>query len=252
MKIMKTLLTLFLTLLTFVGFSQDTLYVSGTDITKNVPHGFVLGTSTTVIDTVISKTDSVFYNMSSAPDQTTFTIPSKDTNGFKYETYKLYYSLKNEFGFSGNLYVSVNGWIDTTINFAGAAANKSIFNLNVVSNDVVNFRIDNPKTGWATITYYVVNITTYIEVYNPTSVNDFNDEVSTFSLYPNPTTNNLNFNFGTYTSQVLFQLYDMSGKLLNQGQVYNNTLDVSYLPKGVYIISLNNGNQTYTERFLKQ
>jgi len=82
-----------------------------------------------------------------------------------------------------------------------------------------------------------------------TSVNDFGDEV-TFSMYPNPTTDFLRFNLEN-NSQVLFQVFNMNGQVLKQGQVFNNTLNVMDLPKGYYVLRLNIDGNQISERFLK-
>lgn len=59
------------------------------------------------------------------------------------------------------------------------------------------------------------------------------DEVK---IYPNPTSDILNITRTSNNS--LFSIYDMSGRLITKGNVNDQKVDVSYLPKGVYIISI--------------
>ncbi len=76
-----------------------------------------------------------------------------------------------------------------------------------------------------------------------------NFQANTFSMYPNPTSNTLNFKT---TTQEPFNasVYDVLGKEILNTTVFNNTLNVSKLTNGMYILRIENSDQTL--KFVKQ
>jgi hypothetical protein len=75
------------------------------------------------------------------------------------------------------------------------------------------------------------------------------------SIYPNPVTDELNVQFDDNQSGVAdISIFSMEGKLLQQAQFYGNntSLDVQKLPKGMYILQLNNGDKIAVKQFVKQ
>ncbi|KAF2519451.1 T9SS type A sorting domain-containing protein [Flavobacterium salilacus subsp. salilacus] len=69
-------------------------------------------------------------------------------------------------------------------------------------------------------------------------------------LYPNPATSLLNIN--TNANITAITVVDVLGKTVLSGNVSNNTVDVSALQPGVYVISLTSGENVYTRKFIKQ
>jgi len=74
-------------------------------------------------------------------------------------------------------------------------------------------------------------------------------QVSTFGIYPNPTSNTLNFKT---TNQEPFKIlaYNILGKEVLNTTVLNNSLDVSILANGVYLLKVENLDKTF--KFVKQ
>jgi hypothetical protein len=73
-----------------------------------------------------------------------------------------------------------------------------------------------------------------------------------FTLYPNPTVNDINITFDDNVNEnVTFNIFDMSGRMVKQGNLFNNNINVSNLNRGTYIINLNVGNEIVTKRFMK-
>lgn len=79
------------------------------------------------------------------------------------------------------------------------------------------------------------------------------DETFTFkvNVFPNPTIDILTVsgikNIQNYT------IYNILGKTIKSGNLNaQNTIDVSKLSKGIYLLNLKNNNQTYTKKFIKQ
>lgn len=74
-------------------------------------------------------------------------------------------------------------------------------------------------------------------------------QVSEFSIYPNPTSNSLNFKTSTSESFDV-QVYDILGKEVLNTTVFNNILNISTLTNGVYLLKVENSDKTF--KFVKQ
>jgi endoglucanase len=80
--------------------------------------------------------------------------------------------------------------------------------------------------------------------------------VSELHLYPNPSTDNINFSInasGLYTAQIT----DLTGKTHYTGSFTGNglrseTINTINLEKGIYFIQVTNGNEVYSEKFVIQ
>lgn len=71
-----------------------------------------------------------------------------------------------------------------------------------------------------------------------------------FSIYPNPVKGNvLNISLNAEASQVV--IYNMLGQVVSK-QAFSNTLDVSELSSGTYILEVTVGQERHTKRFIKQ
>ncbi|MBK1894778.1 T9SS type A sorting domain-containing protein [Chryseobacterium paridis] len=60
------------------------------------------------------------------------------------------------------------------------------------------------------------------------------------SIYPNPTSDYINFTVSSRTKLEEVSIYDVSGKLVSQQKIINNRLDLSFLIQGVYLLKFNN------------
>lgn len=79
-------------------------------------------------------------------------------------------------------------------------------------------------------------------------------DVPDFSIYPNPTHDWLNLNGEDLINQN-YQIFDMSGKILNYGKVENNKINVDNLATGMYLLKIynrNNSRKSKTLKFTKQ
>jgi aminopeptidase N len=73
------------------------------------------------------------------------------------------------------------------------------------------------------------------------------------SLYPNPVKNELNIKMQGFIGESEFSIYNELGKQLKTNRLSlesENTVDVSDLPNGVYIMVVNNGQQLYRRNFV--
>ncbi len=99
---------------------------------------------------------------------------------------------------------------------------------------------------------YFVNkdATSGIEVfyYNPvsTSIEKAFDKTEELSVYPNPTSGRVTIN-GLQSNDVKFQLFDLSGRVVNSGPVFNNTIDLN-VNKGIYLLHIKDGSHTTVKK----
>jgi hypothetical protein len=102
----------------------------------------------------------------------------------------------------------------------------------------------------ATITRLDVNSLTSI-----VGVKDFENTEFVFGLYPNPTVNTISItNSAISKDNLRYAIYDISGKKLQTGNFKSDdkkNIDVSALPKGVYVVNVSNGVKTYSNKFVK-
>jgi hypothetical protein len=74
------------------------------------------------------------------------------------------------------------------------------------------------------------------------------------NLYPNPAGNQLNVMVEGVDRTSLIKVYNLVGKLVMQ-QGSSNTitqLNISKLPAGLYLVHVNDGNETRSARFVKK
>lgn len=82
----------------------------------------------------------------------------------------------------------------------------------------------------------------------PLSVNNF--DTTSFSLYPNPT-NTGSVSISSTNSEVMnVQVFDILGKQVKNQTVTNNTLNVSNLKSGVYIVRITQNNTATTKKLV--
>jgi hypothetical protein len=80
-------------------------------------------------------------------------------------------------------------------------------------------------------------------------------ESSVFTVYPNPVKNTINIAINTANPVefVTAQVYDLSGRMVHQTQVANQTVTVNHLAKGTYILMLRDSNgKDYSQKFIKE
>ena len=88
------------------------------------------------------------------------------------------------------------------------------------------------------------------------SVNSLNfiEENSSFAIYPNPATNNLNIIYDELKKTIL-TIYDVSGRLLLKKELNNKgfssqSIDISSFDKGVYLVQINQNGIIKSERLI--
>ncbi len=77
---------------------------------------------------------------------------------------------------------------------------------------------------------------------------------SAFALYPNPTTDYIEFAFKSQNEHIISaEIFDLSGRKIARPEIKNNRINVQSLPTGAYIVLLENDNgKLFSKRFLKK
>ena len=102
------------------------------------------------------------------------------------------------------------------------------------------------------------NAGTIHKLINPTITSNKPAQASPFKIYPNPAHSSLNvvFNAAVANENAALRVYDMVGKLQMdepvRASVLEQTINIKTLPKGQYIIQLENGQSVASYRFVKQ
>ena len=72
-----------------------------------------------------------------------------------------------------------------------------------------------------------------------------------FNLYPNPVRDGI-LNFSDLESESNYRIFSMMGQELGNGKIQNNSVNVSSLRTGTYLIEVSNGSSSTTKRFIKE
>ena len=76
-----------------------------------------------------------------------------------------------------------------------------------------------------------------------------------FKIYPNPVKDRIFFKNPEASNGVEITFYDVLGKLVKRNSIDSNTLqsgiDVSRLKRGVYLVQIDNGERSFTQKLIK-
>ena len=83
---------------------------------------------------------------------------------------------------------------------------------------------------------------------NSNDSNSFGDDM----VYPNPAENILNINqsFGSINSS--YRIINLLGQTIKKGIIKNNSINISSLKKGIYILELSDEEETFIQKFIKK
>jgi len=72
-------------------------------------------------------------------------------------------------------------------------------------------------------------------------------------LFPNPTKQFLNVNMNVIGSErAIYTVFDITGRRVLNNRLLSNTIDVSMLSSGNYILRIINNGKINTQKFIKQ
>ena len=87
---------------------------------------------------------------------------------------------------------------------------------------------------------------------NLTTGQDTTDNISNdLIVYPSPVINTLRIN-PEYNINSNYRIIDLTGKQILAGRIFNNSINVSSLKAGVYLIELTDEEETFLQKFVKQ
>lgn len=95
----------------------------------------------------------------------------------------------------------------------------------------------------------IITNTYTTSVQNVLATSEINNNKSTFSIYPNPVKDVLSIQ--SKEKIVKAEIYDAAGRVLKAVSVIDNSINVSELPKGNYLIKLSTKDKTMTQKFIK-
>jgi hypothetical protein len=117
----------------------------------------------------------------------------------------------------------------------------------------VDLIFNNGSTGTNNQTAELLNKTDgYSYIWQETlGMEDLNTVVNSVKIYPNPVSHSLHIS--SDSNSVFYQIIGMQGNLLQEGLPNNNTIDISNLKTGVYIIKIKFENEKeYYKKFIKK
>ncbi|QLE01230.1 S8 family serine peptidase [Galbibacter sp. BG1] len=185
---------------------------------------YMLATATKNNDKVVVSID----NGNGWDEIETYTVNSDIENGYFYEAT---ISLTNkELKFSNNTRVK----IETQI-----------------VNHTTSIYIDNVTVKGFTNTENKESSLDKLAAMDASELLETEEDIKRISVYPNPTVNSIEINGLTATNDA-FQIYNASGSLVNSGNGFNKMIDVSNLPAGMYIVSVQQDGKVTGTKFMKK
>lgn len=70
-------------------------------------------------------------------------------------------------------------------------------------------------------------------------------------LFPNPAQNQLHFNLKN-AQEFQYQVLDLNGRVVQEGRLESNTLNISTLERGIFFLLLRNAEEVFSSKFVKQ
>ncbi|WP_053970617.1 T9SS type A sorting domain-containing protein [Mangrovimonas sp. ST2L15] len=91
----------------------------------------------------------------------------------------------------------------------------------------------------------------YVSVFqlNSLSIDEF-DGSTVLTLYPSPAVDQIRISGNNPINK--FEIYSITGQLVNKGDLTSNTIDISQLSKGTYLLKLVGRNQVFAKKIIKK
>lgn len=141
-----------------------------------------------------------------------------------------------------------NGWQTMEFDFNNQASGTAVFNPAFTYNMAsIFFNFITPGSVAGEKTYYFDNVS-----YGTPLLGNNEFDVISFNLYPNPAKGILNILSDSELSEI--KIYNTLGQLVTKQNAMSNqtVIDVSDLTKGVYIVSVQIGNESVRKQFIKE
>ena len=145
---------------------------------------------------------------------------------------------------------TVNAWANPALGVAEPAADISEPSTST-ANTFSQFMIrQDSTTETPLLVMDELRIGTTWESVTPTTLSIENVQTSTFNVYPNPVSNGMVTITSNTKDAMNVQVFDILGKQVKNETLTNNTLNVSNLKSGVYIVKITQNNATTTKKLV--
>lgn len=129
------------------------------------------------------------------------------------------------------------------------------FTTNATSVDIQNLAI-NTTYYWRVRANLNGNVSLWSNTWSFTTNNFLNlteaEMMRDIIVFPNPTSSLLNVHYNEYLGDLMYEIFDASGKSISKAKLNNKTINVESLSVGSYILKLTNKNLSkFTSQFLK-
>jgi chitodextrinase len=171
------------------------------------------------------------YHMFGATDMGTIDLEASNDNGASWS------SIWTESGNKGNQ------WLSVSIDLSAYLGDTVLLRFNRVTG----------ATWQADIAIDNVRLTNTQATPNTNLANNslFGFSDGSFKLYPNPAKNVLNLQLTTSVENS-FRIINSIGQVVKSGKLSTNSIEVSQLKAGVYLLEINDGEEKLVKKFLKQ
>lgn len=120
----------------------------------------------------------------------------------------------------------------------GWSCTKWVINSTNINDDLVDYSLNG-----ATIA------TAVFEQNGSNSISQVKSSANNLSIYPNPAETQINFSENLSGKAII---YNTEGKVIKQTYVYGNSINISDLSSGVYIVAIETENDSYKGNFMKK
>lgn len=134
------------------------------------------------------------------------------------------------------VYEATDSYYSTTLNsFSGVTSFFSAFIWESMANQLIGFQIGDSIWGAQELPTTIFNISVESEI----------------NLYPNPASNNISLQI-SITHPWQYAIYNIQGQLIINGMLTENTISVSELTSGMYILEVRDNESVYRGKFIKE
>lgn len=194
--------------------------------------------------------------------------PQKATSGKKYKLsnqhfWKITGKLSNGFygklrlDYNGNINYSTYGCMDTSLAGINADSITVLYRKDATDDwkEISHTKTTAiPKVGFLTIDTLKPGEYTFAnkQGYFPVNINELLKNTQSIKLYPNPAKNEILLDIPDKAKSIKVEVYDVSGKLLQDINLKSNHLNISKLPNGLYFIFVQVDDKKFSGKFLKE
>ncbi|WP_299098499.1 T9SS type A sorting domain-containing protein [uncultured Winogradskyella sp.] len=230
------------------GIYQEVEVVAGSDYTLDLEYTYKIDPTTTLyIEVIVLKGSAYIDGYTPAYD-----LPATAAqDGFGYETVASVENTANQLAYStsvppGN--TDANDIAQVTFN-TGTETSIALFVRAVGVYDAATHGDSSKDKGWMNGDSEVRMDN--LQLVNTTALSTQDFFSSSLKVYPNPATSNLTIKSGDQTQIDSVELYNILGsKVLSTSSLVNDSINVSEMASGVYLLKVNAGSKSVTKRIV--